>query len=267
MNIDLNISVLSKVYDDIDMTIDILCPEGIANHFWFRDVEQTDEDMYSDYTESVKNRNAFMQEQKGNEFIPVGPLSFTDFLASEHYEPEAPDYYREFINLFTNCVWDIFSGNNAVMLGKQKIDLGTWKGSAQFLADFVNHYAHSDYHFDSHDFYCGNIDDIYRSEYLPMYELIFKRLKDSSLDWMIDEDITMALDAEFGEEMEKTPEMKINEELLLGALNENMNADQMKRVQEELNREIKPQNNESDLPVVVQAYKNIYGKLPVSLKK
>jgi len=267
MNIDQNIEALTTVYDDINVTIDILCPEGIANHFWFRDVEQSDEDLYSEYLESLKNRNAFMTEQKGNEYKPLVPLTFEAFLKSENYEPEETDYYMEFINLFTNCVWDIFSGNNMVIKGKNKIDLGTWKGSSQFLADFVNHYAESDYHFNSNDFYCGNIDDNYRSEYLPIYELIFTRLKNASYDWLIDEDITMAMDAEFGEEMEKVPAMKINEKLLLDALNENMNKEQMKRVEEELKKEYNKEKTDEELPVIVLAYKNIYEKLPLSLKK
>jgi hypothetical protein len=267
MDIDLNLQALSTVYDDIDVTIDILCPEGIANHSWFRNVAQTDEDLYADYLESIKNRNAFMAEQKGNEYQPIIPLSFDAFILSENYEPEDPDYYMEFINLFTNCVWDIFSGNNAVIKGKQKIDLGTWKGSAKFLADFVNHYTHSDYHFDSNDFYCGNIDDIYRSEYLSLYELIFSRLKSASYEWLIDEDITMAVDAEFGEEMEKSPAMKLNEKTLLEALNENLNEEQMKRIEKEVEKEYMEQKTSDALPVVVQAYKNIYHKMPLSLKK
>jgi hypothetical protein len=268
MDIDLNLNILSDVYGDIDVTMDILCPEGVAMSPWFETEEKTDEDLYNDYLDSTKNRNKYMLEQRGDEYKPLVPLTYEAFLKSAHYEKEEPDYYAAFIELFSNCAWDIFSGNNAVMKGTQKIDLGSWRGSAQFIADFVNHYCHVDYKYNSNDFYCGNIDDTFRKTYLPIYEIIFSRLKTAGCTWIIDEDITMAIDAEFGEEMEQTEAMKLKESNLLAALAENMNKEQLKRVEKELKTEHeKDQLNDAELPSVVQAYLNVYGIMPPILKK
>lgn len=266
MNIDLNLQILATAYGDMDVTIDTLCPDGIANHPWFAAMEQSDDEKYKDYLESVKNRNAFMAEQKGDEYKEALPLSFEDFLASEYYEDEDPDYYKEFVELFSNCIWDVFSGNNAVMYRKQKIDLGTWRGSAQFIADFVNHYAEMDYHFSGNDFYCGNIDDTYRNTYQPIYELIFERLKQVGCTWIIDEDITLSMDAEFGEEMESGNAMKLNEDLMIKALSESLNKEQMQRVKKEIEAEHSKKNSTED-PAIVNAYERVYGKRPDTLKK
>lgn len=268
MNIDLNLEVLSHAYGDMDVTMDILCPEGVAYSEWFANEERTDEGLYQDYLESVKNRNAYMTEQKGDEYKPITPMAMEDFLKSEYYEKEDPDYYVAFVELFSNCIWDVFSGNNAVYFKEHKIDLGTWRGSAQMIADFVNHTCEADYTFQSNDFYCGNIDDAFREDYLPMYELIFTRLKAASCTWVIDEDITMAVDAEFGEEMEKGEVMKVKESTLLSALAENMNKEQLKRVEQELKVEQAKDNISPDnLPAIVQAYVNVYGVMPLILKK
>jgi len=268
MNIDLNLELLSVAYGDIDVTMDILCPEGLAYSEWFANEERTDDGMYKDYLESVKNRNAYMTEQKGDEYKPKLPLSFEEFLKSEHYEKEEPDYYAAFIELYSNCVWDIFSGNNSVVKKTEKIDLGSWRGSAQFIADFVNHYCHVDYTYNSNDFYCGNIDDAFRQNYIPIYELIFERLKAVGCEWVIDEEITMAIDAEFGEEMEKNDAMKLKESTLLVALAESLNKEQLKRVEQELKTEQAKENiTPENLPAVVQAYFNIYGVMPLILKK
>ncbi len=220
MNIDLNLELLSLAYGDIDVTMDILCPEGLAYSEWFENEERTDLSMYHDYLDSVKNRNAYMLEQRGDEYKPLVPMSLDDFIKSEQYEKEEPDYYVAFIELYSNCIWDIFSGNNAVISNNQKVELGSWRGSAQFIADFVNHYCHADTTFTSSDFYCGNIDDAFRKDYLPIYEIIFERLKQAQCTWVIDEEITMAIDAEFGEEMEKNDAMKLKESTLLAALAE-----------------------------------------------
>lgn len=266
MNIDLNLQILMAAYDEVDVTIDTLCPDGIANHPWFQAMEQTDEEKYKEYLESVKNRNIFMAEQKGNEYKETFPLPFDAFLESEFYDDEEPDYYKEFIELFSNCIWDVFSGNNSVLFQNKKIDLGSWRGSAQFIADFVNHYAEMDYHFTGSDFYCGNIDDAYRETYLPMYELIFERLKKAGCSWIIDEDITLSVDAEFGEEMEAAKAMKVNENLLMKALAENLNKEQLKRVKTEIEAERGKQETSSQ-PAIVRAYFNVYGKMPEILKK
>ena len=267
MNIDLNLEILSIAYDDIDVTMDILCPEGVALSPWFINEEKVDEELYKDYLDSTKNRNAYMLEQRGDEYKPIAPLTFEAFVKSEHYEKEEPDYYALFIELLSNCVWDIFSGNNAVVQGSNKINLGSWRGSAQFIADFVNHYCHADYKYHSADFYCGNIDDAFRKDYLPIYELLFSRLKAANCTWIIDEDITMAIDAEFGEEMEQTDAMKLKESNLLAALAENMNLEQLKRVEKELKTEHEKENQREELPSIVQAYRNVYGLMPAVLKK
>ncbi len=268
MNIDLNLGLLSQVYGDIDVTMDILCPEGLAYSEWFENEERTDDGLYKDYLDSVFNRNAYMVEQKGDEYKPLVPLTFDGFLKSAHYEKEEPDYYVAFIELFSNCVWDIFSGNNAVVKENEKVELGSWRGSAQFIADFVNHSCHADCKFQSSDFYCGNIDDAFRKDYLPIYEIIFERLKESQCSWIIDEEITMAIDVEFGEEMEKSEAMKLKESTLLVALAENMNQEQLKRVEKEIIAEQKKETNTPDtLPAVVQAYFNVYGVMPLILKK
>jgi hypothetical protein len=268
MNVDLNLDILTRVYGDLDVTMDILCPEGIAYSEWFANEQATDEEMYADYLDSVKNRNAYMTEQKGDEYTPIQPLPFDAFLTSEYYEREEPDYYASFIELFSNCVWDVFSANNAVILSNRKIDLGSWRGSAQFIADFVNHYCNSDYVFTSNDFYCGNIDDAFRADYLPIYEFIFKKLKEAHCVWVIDEDITMSIDAEFGEELERNKAQKLNEEALLTALSESLSAEQMKRVGEELKTEKEKEKPDPEaLPAIVQAYLNVFGTLPLRNKK
>ncbi len=268
MNIDLNLEVLSDAYGDIDVTMDTLCPEGVALSPLFANEEKSDESLYDDYLESMKNRNAFMLEQRGDEYKPVTPLSFEAFLKSSLYEKEEPDYYAAFIELFSNCIWDIFSGNNAVIKEGTRIDLGSWRGAAQFIADFVNHYCHVDYKYSGNDFYCGNIDDAFRGDYLFIYELIFSRLKEAKCSWIIDEEITMSIDAEFGEEMEQTEAMRIKESSLLAALAENMNKEQLKRVEKELKGEHeKDKINDEELPSIVQAFVNIYGVMPAIFKK
>jgi|SRR5688572_25674250 len=85
------------------------------------------------------------------------------------------------------AVWDIFSDNHDVVAADGRVaDLGSWRGSAGFIAELLNEELGSRRH-DYMDFYMGSLGwgRIEEGDRTlgPLYEMIFRRLKAEGCDW------------------------------------------------------------------------------------
>lgn len=94
---------------------------------------------------------------------------------------------EEVADLVGLCAWDIFSGNNAVIAADGRlVALGTWRGSAAFLDEYLSGARDSFREGDYLRFYMGTVWIWQRANLTPVYRLIFSRLKAVRADWRCD---------------------------------------------------------------------------------
>jgi len=135
----------------------------------------------------------------------------------------------------------------------------------RFIADFLNeNFPREEAYFEYIDFYMGTVFIKNRGDLTPIYEYVFKRLKDMQCDWrysfpkvflieppdVIDNSSEDELknykpEVEFAKQLEKKARAKTN-----------------KKEFEELNKQSYEDAKNEPLDKKVQAYKNVYGNLP-----
>jgi hypothetical protein len=99
------------------------------------------------------------------------------------YQDSPVDTTREVQELVVMCLWDAFSNENDVVDREGRlVDLGSWRGAAGFLADQLNRDS-GERQYDYMDFYLGSFWVSERADLTPVYEMVFRRLKDNLLDW------------------------------------------------------------------------------------
>jgi hypothetical protein len=171
----------------------------------------------------------------------------------------------EMQELIANCVWDIFSDNNEVVKDGKIYEIGSFRGAAGFIADWLNLRSEKQYKYT--DFYMGNTAGELDKDLKPVYEWVFRRLKAAGCDWIFhftqmgivdfsgmreadesvrheDYDPTKAMQAEL-ERAQKARELQEFRDKL-----ENMNA------QAREDALYKPP------PTAIQAYQAVYGRFP-----
>ena len=95
----------------------------------------------------------------------------------------AIDEDAEITDLVGWCLWDIFSDNHTVTMGDGRAaNLGTFRGSADFIADYVSAQS-AKFSRDYMDYYMGCFRTHGRASVAPVYRLIFRRLKSEGCTW------------------------------------------------------------------------------------
>lgn len=111
-------------------------------------------------------------------------------------EPKLEEVAREFRErpvetevevreLVGQCLWDVFSdGHEVVGSDGRRLDLGSFRGSGGFLADFLNRQIGGE-QYDYLSFYMGSSCWVAgRANLAPVYRTIFRRLRSRGLDWV-----------------------------------------------------------------------------------
>ena len=102
----------------------------------------------------------------------------------QDFQATPPEPEMEVRNLVGQCLWDIFSDNHEVVGPDGRVlDLGSFRASGGFLADYLNHRV-AGACYDYIDFYMGTIWVAGRADLTCVYAMIFRRLKQRHLDWV-----------------------------------------------------------------------------------
>jgi hypothetical protein len=131
------------------------------------------------YEETVRiHRNI---ESLWRKQAPRPEPTLEEFARSYRTSPIEPE--REIRELVGMSLWDVFSDNHEVIDGAGRVvDLGSFRGTGGFIADFVNHELNSR-RYDYIDFYLGTIWVSQRADLTAVYDMVFRRLKALGLDW------------------------------------------------------------------------------------
>jgi hypothetical protein len=215
------------------------------------------------------------------QLFPVGvqaqktaPPSIEEIRNEHREEPVRPR--ADCATLIGLCLWDIFSNNHEVCTAKgERVDLGSFRGSAGFIADFRQWASESGGGarrgaWDYMDFYMGTVLVGRRADCTPVYELIFRRMKGLGLDWRYVHPRLGLVDfgdrEDFPEDTGKPDWLGYDPSKAFAREQERkQRRKEIAELQELLDegyRESVEEARNNPPPRTVQAYRNIYGRWP-----
>lgn len=247
-------ALLTEVFQSPEETIKLLAPNGWKNSPFIYYTHPTAEQIFTEQMrlyETHKNSKIFKTEK------PV----LEDIIREYEVEPVNPVY--EFLDLFGNCLWKIFSDNHTVFANNGiEYDLGSFRGTGNTIADFINDHSWTETQFDYLDFYCA----MGLKSWVPVqniYELIFTRLQQAGCDWRYSHP-RMHLFSFQQEEPEIKPEDYDPSQNLLEEMEKQKRQQEIEKLQSEFDADAEQQKQHSinEPPKTVLAYRKVYGRLP-----
>ena len=162
------------------------------------------------------------------------------------FEDSPVEVDREVRELVGLCLWDTFSNENDVVgLDGRLVDIGSWRGAGGFIAEELNRQT-GESKYDYMDFYMGTVWMSQRTDLTPVYEMIFRRLKERLLNWRY-----------------RFPELGLVEfssDKPDGA--RSLRIEKMRAELKKSHREAIEDSKEQPVPAIVLAYQNVYGTFP-----
>lgn len=161
-----------------------LAPEGWERSPLVRAFHPTPEQLYEEAVRIHANIQSFLAPRGLPRENP--PPTLEEVRRSHRDEPVRPR--EECADMLGRCLWDIFSDNHeALTTERWLVDLGSFRASAGFIADFCNRVEGPERLAiggrDYMDFYMGTAWIARRADLTPVYALIFRRMKSLGLDW------------------------------------------------------------------------------------
>lgn len=256
--------LLQYLFGDLDNLLAELAPEGWENSRYLRVEHPTVEQRYQESVTMHENLNSLFG--KGKE--PTPPPTREEIQKSYDEDDHTVKPMEELLDVFGGGLWSVFSNNHSVTgPNGEEYDLGSFRGTGSTLAAFIGKHFPEAPDFNYMDFYCADLFIERRVDVTPLYELIFRRLKTRKCDWnyefprihIVDfsdakEQLSPENPAEYdpgtalAEEMEKKKKKKE-----LAEMRQKLDDAYEKEKEEAL---YKPP------PMVVQAYRNVYGQWP-----
>ena len=164
------------------------------------------------------------------------------------YQDHPIQVEREVRELVGKCVWDIFSDEqDVVALDGRIVHLGSWRGAGGFIADQLNRRRKAEeYCYDYLDFYMGTFTIAQRADLTPVYEMVFRRLKETLFSWRY-----------------RFPELGLvdfGSDKPDGA--RSLQLEKMKTGLKKIHRDAIEDAKHEPIPTIVLAYENVYGNFP-----
>lgn len=136
--------------------------------------------VYDEAVRMNRNSNSLPWRKKDS---PPSPAPTREEIERE-YRVTPIEVEQEVRQLVGQCLWDVFSDSHDVIGPDDRLlHLGSFRGSGGFLADALNRQL-GKVKYDYIDCYMGTIWVRDRADLLPVYQMIFRRLKQAGLDWV-----------------------------------------------------------------------------------
>ena len=238
-----------------------LTPNGWEASPFFVIFHPTLEKVYENSLAIHNNIHSLFSTKKDE---PKEPFQTFEAFAAEYKSNEIePDV--ELSELLARCIWDVFSDNNDVIRNEKRYHIGSFRGAAGFIAERLN--KHSKKQYDYMDFYMGSFTYEDHCDLTPIYEWIFKQLKNEGCDWLFTFTQLGLVDFGGSKNNDSTHIKEYDPNLAMEAELEKKEEQKKKDAFREEIEEFNAKELEDALykppPSIVKAYKNIYDKFPI----
>lgn len=173
---------------------------------------------------------------------------------------------EEVAELVGLCLWDVFSDNHEVIAADGRVvDLGSFRGSAGFLAEYVAGREEDPWGADYVRFYMGTIWIGQRADLTPVYAMIFRRLQALGADWEYQFPEIRVVDFGSRDAGPGRPEEYSPSEAFAKEQEERARQEELAGVRADLaaiHAEARREAMDRPPPATVRAYQHIYGRDP-----
>ncbi len=258
------IRLLQSIFGEPELLLKKLAPHGWEQSQLFRVFHPTPEEQLQKALDSHEILMDLRSKSTKSDEPPSPAPSLEDFLDKPDEVPVKP--LDELIDILGHCVWHVFSENHDVVDAEgNAYHLGSWRGSARFIAEFINQHHAVEKEYDYMDFYMGFWREEAKANCLPVFKHIFETLHEHGCDWIYSFPSMHLISFDKGDDRPDDPATYDPAKSMEAELEkENRQAD-VEKFQAELDdiRETEMEKARySPPPPVVEAYREVFGRLP-----
>jgi hypothetical protein len=258
------IDLLKYIFNDASAFYQKIAPDGLKNTEYILFLHPSPEQQYEEYIRIRTNLDKLIKKEKKED----KKMEVSDFQQDDLAEISE---HEDFLYILGLSLWDIFSNNHDVVgEDNQTYHLGSFRGSARFIADFLNDHLPEKLNtkYDYLDFYMGTYSIETRGDLSPFYEYIFQKLKEYNCDWIFSFPQTYLIEPKkiFDDPDEASHQEDYNAAQAarqqLGLTDEDKQIKKFKEMLESAYSEAYEEAKYKPVSPIVQAYRNVYGCLP-----
>ena len=183
------------------------------------------------------------------------------------YKPVPVKANEEVTELVGMCLWDVFSDNHDVIAVDGRVaDIGTFRGASGFLDSHLSRDQDGWKREDYLRFYMGTIGISRRADLMPVYAVIFRRLKAMGADWVyhFPELRIVELPSRDVEPASSAPGYSVSQSAVaeVNAQRRRAEVQRLRAELEEGNARAREAATDREPPATVRAYRQVYGRDP-----
>jgi hypothetical protein len=180
-------------------------------------------------------------------------------------KPVRPD--EELTELVGQCLWDVFSDNHEVIAADGRVaDIGSFRGASAFLDEHISGRSRDTWREGDYlRFYMGTIWISARADLMPVYAMIFRRLKSAGADWVYHFPELGLVDLAPLRTDSELPTRYSVSEGAVAELKAQQHRAELERTRAELaamNARVREEAMDRPPPATVRAYLQVYGRDP-----
>lgn len=258
------VKLFEQFFTNAAALLETLAPEGWQNSPLFLAFHPTPQQRYEEALRFHRNLGRLFEAK--NDAGSRDEPCLEDFIKEEAEENRDPR--KEIVDLLGHCLWDIFSNNHDVMSREGRVyQLGSFRASAGFIAEYINsHFRELAPSYNYLDFYMGSFVMNRRADLTPVYEWIFRQLRERHCDWVYSFPRLYLIDmGQSGEEAEADPLAYDPNQAFEQELARQKDKQEAHALREQLHQAYEDEleaAKDKPLPTTVFAYLKVYGKLP-----
>jgi hypothetical protein len=183
------------------------------------------------------------------------------------YEPSPVQQDDEVTELVGLCLWDTFSDNHEIIAADGRLaDIGSFRGAGAFIDEHLTRDHDGWREGDYMRFYMGTIWIGQRADLAPVYAMIFSRLKALGADWVyhFPELGIVEFSSRDDDSARSTPGYSVSQGAVaeLNAQRRRAEVQKVRAELEDLNARAREEAMDRQPPVIVRAYRHVYGRDP-----
>ena len=255
--------LLVALIGNLEETYEKLIPEGWENSPFYDPEARTAQERYElerNYYEQFAA--LFKGIENPERFLPDPPRR-------EDFRDEEPaNTFRQFAGVLGRCLWKIFSENHEVYDKEGIYTLGSWRASGDHIAEVLNeNFAQYYCTFQYLDFYCTELpeSDPTSDRLFDCCAFLFRRLKERGCDWKYHFPRTYLIRFGKPEDKPSAPEDYDPAQAMEQEIERKKEDEEHQKMQDALDEAYHEAFEEAKYkkpPLVVRAYREVYGHLP-----
>jgi hypothetical protein len=183
------------------------------------------------------------------------------------YKPSPVRVNEDVTELVGMCLWDVFSDNHDVIAADGRVaDIGSFRGASGFLDSYLSRDHDGWKREDYLRFYMGTIGISRRADLMPVYAVIFRRLKAMGADWVyhFPELRIVELPSRDAEPASSAPGYSVSQSAVaeVNAQRRRAEVQRLRAELEEGNARAREAAMDREPPATVRAYRQVYGRDP-----